>query len=133
MNEQEMMTNAMMKENYIDAIKSYVENKSKNDEQLLKALDNEKKTYEKCWSYIMRKAKDHLNNKSGHIMPSIVFGWAIHYFIEDESVLEKEVGKSIDNETTVKPKSQKEVKVQKEEKKNKSFETLSIFDFGVDE
>jgi hypothetical protein len=122
MNEQEIMTNAMMEDNYIDAIKSYVEIKSKNDEQLLKALDNEKKTYELCWSYIMKKAKDRLNNKSGHIMPSIVFGWAIHYFIEDESILEKEVGKSIDKEVgksidkeaAVNQKSQKEAKVQKE-------------------
>jgi len=133
MNEQEIMTNAMMKDNYIDAIQSYIESKAKADPQLLKALEDDKKTYEKCWSYIMKKAKDHLNNKSGHVMPSIVFGWAIHYFIEEDAALDKEVGKSNDKQDTVNPKSEKTIKNQKEEKKSKSFETLSIFDFGVDE
>lgn len=74
------------------AIKMFIEETAKIDAQLSEALKDKSKDFDKCWNYIVSKAKKELNGHSGYIQPSIVFGWAIHYFIEKDESLEKEVG-----------------------------------------
>jgi hypothetical protein len=141
MNEQknnELLLKAMMAEDQLSAIKIYCEERSKFDDQLEKALKDPGKTYENCWEYIMEKAKKHLNSKSGHVMPSIVFGWAVHYFTEPNDVIEEEIGKIIKNKKPIEDlKDEKEVKKSKKvtnSVENKSaFERISIFDFMENE
>lgn len=139
MNEQanNILLEAMQKPDQMAALRFYVEETSKIDEQLLQGLEDKDKTYEKCWTYIQSKAKEHLKSTSGHVMPSIVFGWAIHYFTESSDALEKEFGKLKSNpvvKETKKPteenKKQKKAKASKkptEENKSK-FHAISMFD-----
>ncbi len=138
MNEQknnEILMKALMAEDQLSAIKIYCEERSKFDNQLMQALNDPEKNYSNCWDYIMKKAKDQLGGKSGHIMPSVIFGWAVHYFTEPNDVLEKEVGKIKGTEKTP-PKAneitaenkKKPTKKQDPSMHNASFERMSIFD-----
>jgi hypothetical protein len=141
MNEQknnEILLKAMMAESQIEAIKIYCEERSKFDDQLEKALKDPDKTYEDCWDYIMARAKKHLNSKSGHVMPNIIFGWAVHYFTEPVDVIEDEVGKiKTTKQPSEKPSDVKtSTKIKKAAKpvENKAtFERVSIFDFMENE
>lgn len=141
MNEQinnEILLKAMMAEDQMSAIKIYCEETAKSDLQLKNALDDPTKSYDKCWSYIMGKAKQHLQSQSGHVMPNVVFGWAIHYFIEPDDIIEKEVGKIQSTTQKLVKTSQAKQSVKKIDDKNNtknqkennaSFERMSIFDF----
>jgi len=141
MNEQmnnEILLKAMMAEDQMSAIKIYCEETAKYDSQLKNALSDPTKSFDKCWSYIMGKAKQHLQSQSGHVMPNVVFGWAIHYFIEPDEMLEKEVGKiqsltkkSVKVSKTKQPVKKIDVKNETKNQKehNASFERMSIFDF----
>src|SRR5690554_1577275 len=68
-----------------------LESIKKGDKQLENGINNESKTIDRCWQYIMQKASVFLNNKNGAIEDKTVLGWAIHYFTEDDILLEKEV------------------------------------------
>ncbi len=141
MNEQinnELLLKAMMAKDQHSAIKIYCEERSKFDDQLEKALKDPDKTYEDCWEYIMEKAKKHLNSKSGHVMPNIVFGWAVHYFTEPNDVIEEEIGKIKNTKQPVdNSKNEKEVKKPKKSESaietKSAFERMSIFDFMENE
>lgn len=147
MNEQknnEILIKAMMAESQTEAIKIYCEETAKHDTQLAEGLKQTDKDYDKCWSFIMAKAKSHLSSKSGHVMPSIVFGWAVHYFTESNDDLEKEVGKISSKEKTTTESKQEDIvkktQIKKEANKkvgvevnNPGFERMSIFDLMPDE
>ena len=50
---------------------------------------NDKKSLEECMQYIMSEAKKQSINGSAMIDNETVFGWAIHYFDEEELQFEK--------------------------------------------
>lgn len=137
MNEQknnDILIKALMAKDQLSAIKIYCEERSKFDYQLQKALDDPDKNYDACWKYIMKKAQIYLKNKSGHIMPTIIFGWAVHYFTEPDDVIDDEVSSvqskviefnsSVDSKPTTKQKKEQPLGENKP-----SFERMSIFDF----
>ncbi len=136
MNEQisneQIIMKAMMAEDSMSALKIYCEERAKFDDQLASGLKDESKNYEKCWSFITAKAKKLLNGKSGHLMPSVIFGIAVHYFTESNKDLEKEVGKIAVEEVPV-VKMVQELKKETPKVKEKkatapAFERISIFD-----
>lgn len=74
----------------IQLIADYLMKQAETDEQLKKAIDNmetNEKTLNSMWAYIVRQAQDQLGGKSGAIQDSTVYGWAIHYMTEPNSVL----------------------------------------------
>lgn len=102
----------------------------KADDQLKRAIEKENKTIDKCWKYIMSKAKEHLNSKSGYIEEDVILGWAIHYFIEEDEVLN--IQPEVVKNQTNKPEVKKQVKPKKEKtiEKGISFELLELDLFG---
>lgn len=84
----------------VTSIKTYLEIVSKEDVQLQEALISIDKSFDECWAYINTKARNYLNSKSGHVPPSTIYSWAIHYFIESDEFLSKETG--ISQSTSVK-------------------------------
>ena len=83
-----------------------LESIKKGDKQLENGINNESKTLDRCWQYIMQKASVFLNNKNGAIEDKTVLGWAIHYFTEDDILLEQEVKF---RESKEKPKNKKTI------------------------
>lgn len=98
-----VLLNALQIEDPIQSIKYYLEALSEKDTQLKNGINNPRKNFDGCWEYIQSRAKKHLNSRSGHVPPLTIFGWAIHYFVESEKLLNDELGKTTSTTKTVKP------------------------------
>lgn len=105
-------------------------------DELTEKINNGEKTLAQCWEFITKEAKTYLNGKSGGIEDSVVFGWAIHFFEEDDikptkakpkakEVEEDEDYEEEENEKTSSPKKEKPVK----KELNKAYSQPSLFDF----
>lgn len=135
---EQIMYQAMMTNDHLSAIKVFCEETALNDPQLAEGLKSPDKSFEKCWSYIEKKAKKHLEGNSGYIMPPIIFGWVLHYFIEANETLEAEVGKiykaqpipkedSVDSKPTKKRQNKAGVSTTVKASE-RGFELISMFD-----
>lgn len=72
---------------------------------------NDKKSLSECWEYIKSKARKEAKNGCAMIKDDVVFGWAIHYFDEEELEDWKEKPKNTPKskrKKTTKPKPKKE-------------------------
>lgn len=122
--ENEMMNKLNLKANndYEKSILKYLEENA--SDFLAMKINQGNKTLQSCFSYIQSMAKKKAKNGCAMIEDAVVFGWAIHYFEEDE----------IEAEVKVKAKATPEPKeiVKKTEKKQaktveKNEEQLSLF------
>lgn len=77
------------------AILEYLEKFHK--EELEKAKVDESKSAKALFEFILGKARERLNRNNGMIADDVVYGWAVHYLIEDSESLKKEV-KSVSSE-----------------------------------
>lgn len=75
-------------QNVMTYLKAYAE----EDETFEKKIQNDEKTFEKCWEYITKKAQKQAQNGCACIEDDEVYNWATHYYDEDNEVIEKEVG-----------------------------------------
>lgn len=107
---------------YERAILDYLE--SNTSDALAEKINSGQKTLQSCFDYIRGEAKKQAKGGCAMISDAVVFGWAIHYFEEDE----------IESEVKVKAKATPEPKeiVKKTEKKQaktveKNEEQLSLF------
>ncbi len=53
-------------------------------DNLVERINSGAKTLSQCWNYIMSEAKKQAVNGCACIEDSTVFGWAVHFFEEDE-------------------------------------------------
>ncbi len=92
--QKQIMFDAMMNaENQKHAIELFITEVSKEDTQIKAFLNDEEKGLDKCWGYIESKARKTFKNNA-EVKPDIVFGWALHYYIEPKEVIDEELGKS---------------------------------------
>lgn len=118
MNKLNLKTNS----DYERAILDYLE--SNASDALAAKINSGQKTLQSCFDYIRGEAKKQAQGGCAMISDAVVYGWAIHYFEEDE----------IEAEVKVKAKATPEPKeiVKKTEKKQaktveKNEEQLSLF------
>ena len=75
-----------------EIIKKYLEERAKTDMSVALNLQKKNKSIKDCCAYIekqaLKKAKGTSKMKAAHIADDVVFGWAVHYYDEDN--LEKE-------------------------------------------
>lgn len=111
---------------------AYMKKRCEEDEGLCEDVMKQEKTWEKCFEYIMSKAKMHLGGKSGAVRDDLVFEWCEDYFRELEQP--EKLLKAIASKGKM-PKSEKEFDRKEEksiikEKKKKGIEgQMTIFDF----
>lgn len=98
-----------------------IKNAIQDDDQVLKGMEDKEKTDDLLKTYIMSKAREHLDNENGAIEDEIVYGWAKHFYIEPLEEIQKE-----NKELQPKPKPQK--KEQPKPQPKKESNQLSIFD-----
>lgn len=105
------------------AIKSYLDNRAKEDQLFAKTYKKENKSIEECCRYIIQEVK-----KTGRqgFADDEIFGMAIHYYDEDSIRVEGKTAqcKVVHNQKTdktfseSKPKAQEPVKTQEKPKSN---------------
>ena len=65
-------------------VKEYLDNYAKEDAAFAKSYAKENKTFEECLKYIKQEARKQAQNGCAMIAKEEVFGWAVHYYDEDD-------------------------------------------------
>ena len=127
--------------NFETTIQTYLENRAKTDSLFAETYKKENKSIEECCKYIMQQAQK-MYNKSVNggiaIDRKTVYGWAVHYYDEDDIKLEGELERvEVAAPSTIQNPISKEKPVQKKNERKKTkqerqkiFESrqLSLFD-----
>lgn len=124
-----------------DTIKNYLDGRAKEDSLFAETYKKENKSIEECCKYIMQQAQKMYNKRvNGGIAidRKTVYGWAVHYYDEDDIKLEGELERvEVAAPTTIQNPISKEKPVQKKNERKKTkqelqkiFESrqLSLFD-----
>lgn len=124
-----------------DTIKNYLDGRAKEDSLFAETYKKENKSIEECCKYIMQQAQKMYNKRvNGGIAidRKTVYGWAVHYYDEDDIKLEGELERvEVAAPSTIKNPISKEKPVQKKNERKKTkqerqkiFESrqLSLFD-----
>ena len=91
------------------AIKTYLDNRAKNDELFAVAYAKQNKNIDECFNYILGEARK-LGN-AVYLPDEVVFGWAVHYYDEDNIKVEK-----LPRDTKVKASASVELSAEDKEK-----------------
>ncbi len=110
-----------------DCIKAHLDKMAQQDFAFAERYKLESKSIDNCCKYIMAKAKKQAKGGCAAVEDAIVFGWAVHYYMEEE-VKTEEVEAKVVAPQTEKPKDIKPIKalVKDKESKNKCIE-LDLF------
>lgn len=91
-------------------------------EQLANKINTGKKTLSQCWSYIVSEARKLAKNNCAYVDDATVFGWAVHFFEEDNIK-----ASDIVEQAEVKPIETKKSNT-KPHQKDKDGAQISLFD-----
>lgn len=80
----------MAKEGIKPIIVAYLEDRAKNDELFAKAYAKENKSIDECIDFIFSEA--HKMGNAVCVSDAEVFGWAVHYYDEDNIKINKTAG-----------------------------------------
>ena len=72
-----------------DTIKAYLDKRAEEDSLFAVTYAKENKNIKDCCSYITSQAKKQASNGCAAISDDVVFGWAVHYYDEDDIKVEK--------------------------------------------
>lgn len=120
---------------YAQVIADYLLQQIEDDKQLEEKILTTDKTLQGCINYVKKEAQKQVEDGIAVILDSEVFGWAIHYFIEDE-VNEEDKPIEYNPEKYKAPQKDEEVKKienpkkqpKKKEVEKKLYDQLSLFD-----
>ena len=113
-----------------DTIKAYLDKRAAEDSLFAVTYAKENKNIKDCCSYITSQAKKQASNGCAAILDEEVFGWAVHYYDEDNIKVEKTsnmrvaVNNSAPKQTEVKAEAPK-MKIKT--KKKEDVAQLSLF------
>lgn len=112
---------------YEELILNYLENNA--SDMLVDKINNGNKTLQTCFKWIYEEARKQATNNCAMIEDTVVYGWAVHYFEEDEIKVEE---KKESKPKIVKPKpvkvEEKKVEPQKVEPKKPIESQMNMFD-----
>lgn len=109
-------------------IANYLISHCKKEPALMDKIMNEKKSLNECFEYIKSEAKKHAVGNAAVIDRDTVFGWAVHYFDEDNLKFER-TSADVNSIPIKKTQSRKKGNRFNVKKENKSLgEQLSLFE-----
>lgn len=109
---------------YETAVLKYLEENA--SDALVEKINSGNKTLEQCFAYIREQARNEAQSGCAMIEDKVVYGWAIHFFEEDEiKVKEKGKTKPIPEPKEIVKKTETKKKPTKTVEKNE--EQLSLF------
>lgn len=71
-----------------DAVRAYLDNRAKTDELFAAAYAKPHKNIDECMTYIIGEAHK-MGGQAVYVPDEVVYGWAVHYYDEDEIKIEK--------------------------------------------
>ena len=126
-----------------ERIKDYLDERASKDELFAKSYAKTNKNIDECYDYIVGEARKQCKNSDSIcISDDVVYGWAVHYYDEDnikvgrsteskESKESKEISKATEMASNANKKSVEAKKKSADAKKCKSakIQHLNLFDF----
>lgn len=114
-----------------DTIKAYLDKRAQEDSLFAVTYAKENKNIKDCCTYINSQAKKQAVNGCAAISDDVVFGWAVHYYDEDDIKVEKISNVRSEVKTSA-PKKTEEKKVETPKlkikpKKKEDVGQLSLF------
>ena len=105
-----------------DCIKAHLDKMAQQDFAFAERYKDEKKSLDECVKYIMAEAKKQAKNGCAAIEDAVVYGWAVHYYMEDDVKVEEVKAKvavpKADKPKAEKPKEIKPIKALVKDKEN---------------
>lgn len=120
----------MQNSNFESTIKSYLDKRSEEDSLFAKAYAKAGKTIKECCNYIVSQAKKMQQNGCAVIADDIVFGWAVHYYDEDNVEVDIEDIEQVEIRASELPApvvSQQNVKLTRKKRQDNNKLQLSLF------
>lgn len=112
----------MATNNLQGTIKAYLDKRAETDTLFAQTYAKENKNIKDCCTYITNQAKKQASNGCAAISDDVVFGWAVHYYDEDDIKVNKSpkmkvaVNNSAPKQTEVKAEAPKmKIKTKKKE------------------
>lgn len=112
-----------------DTIKAYLDKRAEEDSLFAVTYAKENKNIKDCCSYINSQAKKQAVNGCAAISDDVVFGWAVHYYDEDDIKVEKSSNTRSEVKTSA-PKTEVKKEAPKAKikpKKKEDVNQLSLF------
>jgi len=72
----------------VQKVLNYVKSQAEIDNKLADRILLDTKTADKMWDYIVAQARKLAINNSAMVEDDTVYGWALHYFIEEDKAVE---------------------------------------------
>lgn len=121
----------MQNSNFESTIKSYLDKRSEEDNLFAKAYAKAGKTIKECCNYIVRQAKKMQQNGCAVVADDIVFGWAVHYYDEDNVEVDIEDSEQVEIRASELPapvvSQQPVIKAVKKKRQDNNKLQLSLF------
>ena len=105
-------------------IKTYLDQRAKEDELFAKSYAKEHKSLDECLKYINQQARKRAENNVAMIADAEVYGWAVHYYDEDDIKVEGSVPQA--QVTTSAPASAPSTSTKQSKQKSKSADSLQL-------
>ena len=128
-----------------DRIKDYLDERASKDELFAKSYAKTNKNIDECYDYIVGEARKQCKNSDSIcISDDVVYGWAVHYYDEDnikvgrnteskESIESKEISKASKMASNANKKAVEAKKKSADAKKCKSAKIQQLTLFDIDE
>ena len=101
-----------------EAVKPHLDKMAQEDFAFAERYKDEKKSLKGCADYIMAQAKKQAKGGCAAIEDAVVYGWAVHYYQEEEVKVE-EVKAKVVTPKVEKPKEIKPIKALVKDKESK--------------
>ena len=126
-----------------ERIKDYLDERASKDELFAKSYAKTNKNIDECYDYIVGEARKQCKNSDSIcISDDVVYGWAVHYYDEDnikvgksteskESKESKEISEATEIASNANKKASESKKKSADAKKSKpaKIQQLNLFDF----
>lgn len=114
-----------------NTIKSYLDKRAAEDSLFAVTYAKENKNIKECCAYITSQAEKEATGNCAVISDDVVFGWAVHYYDEDDIKVEKTAARTVVKSSQAKPKEKKAsestMRVKKPKKHEENVNQLSLF------
>ena len=113
-----------------ETIKKHLDKVAQQDFAFAERYKLENKSLDKCCKYIMSEAKKHAKAGCAAIEDAVVYGWAVHYYMEDNVKIDTTANAKVVTPKAEKPKEIKPIKaLVKDKKENKCIQLDMFADF----
>ena len=113
-----------------EIIKAHLDKMAEQDAAFKARYELESKSLDKCIQYITSQARKQAKGNCAAVEDAVVYGWAVHYYQEDNIIVENVKAAKVVTPKAEKPKEVKEIKpikaIVKDKKEDKCVQ-LDLF------